>query len=88
VSEVLIDPSHLTAGWLTTILQQRGILGVVSETRERDRRAGEFSIRIHHYTEYSTASESAPKRLFLKLSVPECEPSRQLMAAEVRFYLG
>src|SRR5262245_29010048 len=88
MNDVFTDPSDLTSDSLNRVLERRGLKGAeVSSVCLRDRVNGLFSARVFYEVLYaSSVPEAAPRRIFLKLTLPESEPSQRMIRQEVDFY--
>jgi Phosphotransferase enzyme family len=86
--DILTDPSSLTPDMLNRALERRGLKGAeVTGIRQRAQINGLFSVRVFYEVLYaSSAPGSAPGRIFLKLSLPDSEPSQRMIRQEVDFY--
>ncbi len=88
MTEVFTDPSSLTPALLNEIFERRGLKGAeVTGVCLRDRVNGLFSVRIFYDLSYApSVPEAAPGRVFLKLSLPDSEPSQCMIRQEGEFY--
>ncbi len=86
--DVFTDPASLTPARLNGILERHGLKGAsVSGIRQRACVNGLFSIRAFYDVSYAgSVPEEAPKKLFLKLSLPNSAPSQRMIRQEVEFY--
>jgi hypothetical protein len=87
--EIITDPVHLSAEWLTAALERRGMLGgaQVESVGSHERTVGPFSVRARYDVTYSSGAPAGlPRKLLLKIPLPQLEVSRKMAADEVHFY--
>ena len=90
VSELITDVEQVTPEWLTRVLQEKDYLGRGKVTAVRKKSRSTIISNIHHLElEYSAESpNSAPTRLFLKITKPDFDPeiSSRIGKRESDFY--
>src|SRR5262245_4126064 len=88
LDDIITDPTSITPEWLSENFERRGLKGAkVSGIRERARVNGLFSTRVFYDVLYApSAPEETPRKIFLKLSLPDSEPSQDMIRQEVEFY--
>src|SRR5262245_63325859 len=88
MTESLRNPSNLTPDLLTRTFEHCGLRGAeVTDLRLRARVDGLFSIRAFYDVTYAqSAPDTAPRKIFLKLALPDSEPSQSMIRQEVDFY--
>jgi hypothetical protein len=87
-STPITDPAGLTPARLNEILARAGLPDAdVDSVHLHSRTRGPFSLRASFdLTYHGHAPLLAPRRLFLKLPIPEVQASREMLREEVRFY--
>lgn len=88
MTDIFTNPSSLTPDLLTSIFEHCGLRGTkVTGIRLRARVDGLFSIRAFYDVSYApSGSDRAPGQIFLKLALPDSEPSQSMIRQEVDFY--
>src|SRR5215831_8561441 len=88
LADIITDPTSIMPEWLNGTFERRGLKGAqVSGIRQRTRVNGLFSVRVFYDVLYApSATEATPRKIFLKLSLPDSEPSQRMIRQEVEFY--